>query len=187
MFASEYVKVDFFKIMLDGIPPTQTATVLAPYLPDGAHKPGYKGYLTQPADEFTRDLVQLDADGFTVKVHATGDRSVRVVLDAVEAARKANGDSGAQVIYGSDWPAAVPSPNPWPGIEAMDLPGVLEIFTINGAQAMNSADLSGSIEVGKSADFIVLDRNLFEVPAADISEVQILRTVSRGRTVYTPE
>ena len=86
---------------------------------------------------------------------------------------------------GSDWPV-IPNPDPWTGIEgmvtrrnpsgdfgdavlwpeqALDLELTLEIYTINGAQALRLGDVTGSIEVGKSADMIVLDRNLFEIPS----------------------
>jgi predicted amidohydrolase YtcJ len=71
--------------------------------------------------------------------------------------------------------------------QAMDLASVLRIFTINGAESMYAADSRGSIAPGKSADFIVLDRNLFEIPVEDISEVKVLRTVFRGKTVYSQD
>ena len=116
-------------------------------------------------------------------------------------------DAGAHLIYGSDWPSVVPDPNPWPGIEAMvtrqdpygvrpgelwpdqaiALEDALRIFTINGAVAGKHADRTGTIEVGKSADFIVLDRNIFQVPAEDISETQVLLTVVSGQEVYNSE
>jgi hypothetical protein len=44
--------------------------------------------------------------------------------------------------------------------------------------------VQGSLEVGKRADFVVLDRNLFEIPASEISEAEVLMTVFDGRTVY---
>jgi predicted amidohydrolase YtcJ len=52
---------------------------------------------------------------------------------------------------------------------------------------MNLDDQQGSIEVGKRADFIVLDRNLFEFPASEISDATITATVFDGRTVYEKE
>jgi len=264
----ELVHTDFIKIMLDGIPPSQTAAVLEPYVPDGRHPEGHAGYLTQTPESLAEDLVALDAQGLTVKIHATGDRSVRVALDAIEAARTASGqqslrheishaemisdadlprfrdmnvtaemspilwypsplhaameaalgkeradrfwpvktllETGALLIYGSDWPSVVPSASPWPGIEAMvtrrdpygvhegalapqeaiDLVTTLRIFTRNGAEALYTGDRTGSLEPGKSADFIVLDRNLFEIPPEQISDTRVLRTVFRGRTVH---
>ena len=46
------------------------------------------------------------------------------------------------------------------------------------------ADVQGSIEVGKRADFVVIDRNLFEVPASEISDARVTMTIFDGRTVY---
>lgn len=267
--ASANVHVDFGKIMLDGIPPSRTAAVLEPYLPDAAHPADHRGYLTQTPESLKEDLVKLDAMGISVKMHATGDRSARVALDAVEAARKANGasglwhevshaemihpddldrfaalgvvaemspilwypsplhtmmenalglertqrfwpvksllDRGALLDYGSDWPSVVPSANPWPGVEAMvtrrdpytdadtalapgeaiDLATALRIFTINGARTIRLDGNTGSLAKGKQADFIVLDRNLFEVAPEAIGETQVLRTVVRGKTVFS--
>jgi len=54
---------------------------------------------------------------------------------------------------------------------------------INGAVANKAGDSSGSLEVGKDADFIVLDRNVFEVPISDVGETQVLLSVVGGRTV----
>ena len=48
------------------------------------------------------------------------------------------------------------------------------------------ADETGSIVSGKSADFIVLDRNLFKVPANQIGKVKVEKTFFQGREVYTP-
>lgn len=43
---------------------------------------------------------------------------------------------------------------------------------------------NGSIEVGKEADMLVLDRNLFEVPVEDIDDTKVLSTIFEGKTVY---
>jgi predicted amidohydrolase YtcJ len=49
---------------------------------------------------------------------------------------------------------------------------------------MRLDDVIGSIEIGKSADLIVLDRNLFEVPAHDLADAKVLTTYFEGRPVY---
>ena len=110
-FATQNVGTEFAKIMLDGIPPTRTAAMLDPYLPDDKHGDNFTGKLIHAPETLAEDMVYLDAQGLTVKVHATGDRAVRVTLDAVEAARKANGDSGmmheishAELIHPDDIP-----------------------------------------------------------------------------------
>ncbi len=111
-------------------------------------------------------------------------------------------DAGAIVTFGSDWPAGTPDADPWRGLEAMitrkdtasnsgdalgegiDLQDAIKAFTINGAMAMMHEDVAGSIEVGKHADMILLDRNLFEIPPSEISEVKVLRTVFAGEAVH---
>jgi len=49
---------------------------------------------------------------------------------------------------------------------------------------MELDDRQGSIEVGKRADIIVLDRNLFEIPVYEINEAQVLMTLFDGEVVY---
>ncbi len=263
-FASDTVDTDFAKIMLDGIPPTYTAAMLDPYEPSEAFGDDWRGKLMFSPRDLQADVTELDRKGLAVKIHATGDRSAREALNAFEAARKANGDSGrihevshaelihpddvprfaelnvaaemcpilwhpipgldwelwlgpdrkvwpvkrlvesgALVTYGSDWPV-VPSSNPWPGIEAMvtradpiangadtlwleqavDLDTALRIFTLNSAVANGVGDSSGSLEVGKDADFIVLDRNVLEVPITEVSDTVVTRSVIGGKTLF---
>jgi predicted amidohydrolase YtcJ len=71
----------------------------------------------------------------------------------------------------------------WPE-ERVTLDQILYSFTIYGAYANFLEKVTGSIEVGKSADFIVLDRNLFNIPARDISKTGVLSTFFEGREVY---
>ena len=71
--------------------------------------------------------------------------------------------------------------------ESVDLASMIAAYTINGAYQMKLDDLQGSIEVGKRADLIVLDRNLFEIPASEISDATIIATIFDGRTVYQKE
>ncbi len=112
--------------------------------------------------------------------------------------------AGALLAGGSDWPV-MPNPDPWNGMEglvtrrnpsgefpgsalwpeqAIDIATALEIFTINSARAIGLADTVGSIEIGKSADFIVLDRNVLETPAEDIADTRVLATWFEGRVVH---
>ena len=42
-----------------------------------------------------------------------------------------------------------------------------------------------SIEIGKNADFIRIDQNLFEIDPLDIDKTQVLETILKGKTVYT--
>jgi predicted amidohydrolase YtcJ len=60
---------------------------------------------------------------------------------------------------------------------------MLALYTINAAYALHQERETGSIEVGKLADLIVLDRNLFELPAERIHEARVVRPLREGRTV----
>jgi len=70
------------------------------------------------------------------------------------------------------------------GSESVDLTTMIEAYTINGAYQMGLDDMQGSIVVGKRADLVVLDRNLFVIPASEINEAKVTMTIFAGRTVY---
>ncbi|HEX3516762.1 MAG TPA: amidohydrolase [Trebonia sp.] len=113
-------------------------------------------------------------------------------------------DAGTLVAAGSDWPVAMPVPNPWLSIEtmvtrrnpdpafpgslaagqALDLDTALRAHTVNAAKAMGLAQLTGQLSPGMSADFIVLDRNLFETPIEQVHRTQVRQTWFAGRLVH---
>jgi predicted amidohydrolase YtcJ len=95
VYARERLQPDCVKVVLDGVPTDgHTAAMLENY--EHAHgEPGRAKGLLMLAPEVVNPLVtRLDAQGLTVKFHAAGDAAVRAGLDAIEAARKANGFSG---------------------------------------------------------------------------------------------
>jgi len=71
--------------------------------------------------------------------------------------------------------------------EKVDLATMIAAYTINGAYQMKLDHEQGSVEVGKRADLIVLDRNLFEIRPSEISDTKVTMTVFDGRTVYEKE
>ena len=113
-------------------------------------------------------------------------------------------DAGAEVIYGSDWPAAAPDADPWTGLAGMvtraDVLGVhpgtvgadqaipldraLPVFTVNGARSLRLQEVTGSLRPGLSADFIVLDKPLEECSPAELGQMRPLQTWFEGRVVY---
>jgi len=251
------------KIFADGVLETRTAAVLEPYLGFGDDR----GKLNVEPAAFKALATALDAKGFQIHVHAIGDRAIRATLDALEAARLANGardarhhiahlelidpadiprfralgvianfqplwacgddyllkltepelgparsrwlypirsvrDAGAAVAFGSDWD--VSSLNPLGGIEVaithreplrgpgptwlpeerIGLPEAIAGYTIGGAYLDFTERETGSIEAGKAADLIVLDKNLFEIPASQIHEAKVLWTLLEGKEVF---
>jgi len=86
---------------------------------------------------------------------------------------------------------AITRQNPWSNDgpvlnenERVDLATMIEAYTINGAYQMKLDDVQGSIEVGKRADLVILDRNLFEISTSEISDAQVVMTIFDGRIVY---
>jgi predicted amidohydrolase YtcJ len=105
------VRANTVKVMLDGVCETYTASMLEPYL-DGEGKPsGTQGLRFVDPEALPRYVTRLDREGFQVHFHAIGDRAVRDALDAVEAARRANGSADhrhhiahIQVVHPNDVP-----------------------------------------------------------------------------------
>lgn len=265
-FARATFNANCVKVFADGVPTeSHTGAMLADYQAGQPNAPARGLLLFDPA-VMAKNLAAWDKLGVTVLFHAAGDRAVRAALDAIEAARKANGMSGPQhqvghstfvdpadlprfkalhaavefspylwdpqpindditsavgsprmdrvwpiregfasgalVVAGSDW-AVVPSPNPWIGIEtavtrrnpgggarsyglaeAITLRQAITMFTINAAKRMGIADKAGSLEAGKVADFLVLDRDPFAIAVTDIHNTQVLETWVGGQRIF---
>lgn len=266
-FARATFNADCVKVFADGVPTeSHTGAMLADYQAGQPNAPA-KGLLLFDPAAMAADVTRWDKLGVTVMFHAAGDRAVRASLDAIAAARKANGmrgsihqvghstfvdpadmprfkalnaaveyspylwdpqpindditsavgspridrvwpiregfESGALVIAGSDW-AVVPAPNPWIGIEtavtrrnpgggtrsyglkeAITLPQAITMFTIDAARRMGMGSKAGSLEPGKLADFIVLDRDPFAIPVTEIHQMTVLETWVGGQQVFT--
>ncbi|MFC2094038.1 amidohydrolase [Bacteroidota bacterium] len=112
-------------------------------------------------------------------------------------------DAGVRLVNHSDAPAAVLEP--WAGMEAsitrgfptreekgtmgiehaLTLEELIPIYTINAAWSLMIDDVAGSIEEGKSADMIILNHNLFEIHAKEISNTNVQKTIFKGNVVYS--
>jgi hypothetical protein len=110
--------------------------------------------------------------------------------------------AGGLIAFGSDW--SVSSLNPLDGIQvavtrqglseprpapllpeqAIDLGEALTAYTIGAAFANGLEQETGSIEIGKSADLVVLSANLFELPSAQIAQTRVLLTLLEGQPVF---
>ncbi len=100
-------------------------------------------------------------------------------------------DSGATLTLSSDFD--VSTMNPLVGIqnsitrEEQSLPSLdeaIRAYTLNGAYALHQDDITGSLEVGKYADLIVLDKNIFELPENQITSARVLLTLLAGKKMY---
>ena len=114
-------------------------------------------------------------------------------------------DGGARMALGSDFPVDEYGREPLKSIEMCatrkmygqpDAPVLepadekttvqeaIEGFTINNAYQMHMDDVIGSIEVGKYADFVILEENILDIPLEDIHNVKVIETVMDGVTTY---
>lgn len=111
-------------------------------------------------------------------------------------------DAGGVVAFGSDWYVSTADPLPqietavtredaigkFPGVlvpeERISLHDAIAAFTINAAYVNFQEDTTGSVEVGKLADLVVLDENLFAIEPKAISDARVLLTLFGGRPVY---
>ena len=78
------------------------------------------------------------------------------------------------------WPAGG-----WYPQEKMTLEEAAKGFTLYAAYARFAEGLTGSIEVGKLADFTILDKDIFSVPPKRILQTKVVYTIVGGRVVYT--
>ena len=110
--------------------------------------------------------------------------------------------SGGRLAFGSDWPVVTLSP--WPGVqtaltrqtaegtptggfvpsEHITLPQTIEAYTLGAAYAGHREKTEGSLQPGKVADLIVLNQDLFKIPANQANKTQVLLTMVGGKVVY---
>jgi predicted amidohydrolase YtcJ len=140
-------------------------------------------------------------------VHATSDMNMagdrlglRRILGAY--AWRTFLDEGVVVAAGSDFPVELTNPfhglysavtrmdqagrppGGWYANQALSREEALYAFTMAAAWAGHMEDVVGSLEPGKWADFILIDRDYFEIPESEIWQIQVLETWVAGETVY---
>lgn len=264
------LRMDTIKIMADGVAENFTASMHEPYRDAHGHRGHNHGIAFFSADSLREFVTALDSEGFQVHFHALGDRAVTWALDAVAAAREANGpsdhrhhlahlqmvadadvprfaqldataniqalwachedqldelalpfladdavdrhypfghlvDAGARIAAGSDW--AVSTPDPLQAIhvavnrvapgedlpplgppdQALSLAEAVRAYTSGSAFVQHRDDVSGYLRPGYLADLAVLDRNIFDRPAAEIAAATVVETWFAGERVYGDE
>jgi predicted amidohydrolase YtcJ len=111
-------------------------------------------------------------------------------------------DSGAVLANGSDFPVELANPmhglyasvtrqslaglpeGGWHAEEGLSREETLHSFTLAAAYAAHQEDRLGSLEPGKWADFIVVDRDYFTIPASETDDIQVVQTWVGGEMVY---
>ena len=250
------VRFNQVKIYVDGILSQGTGALLEPYNQTfGLHGVPNDGFLYFDIETLNRYTTELDAMGFQLHIHVTGDRGARIALDTIEHAQQINGTvdnhhrithlflvdetdrhrfaqlgvyadfqlapssvddanidymfnyigeraeqllpafeliaADAPVVISSDWDADELSP--FAKIQTiinidfdneLSLDQILRMMTIDVARLLHHENQTGSLEVGKYADMIVLDQNLFEVNPSLIADTSVLLTFFNGEVIY---
>jgi len=266
-------KTPAVKFFADGVVEGHTAYIDEPYADalEYAGDADYRGVPLWQPDALAAAFTAVDDAGLQIHVHSIGDAATTEVLDALEAARAANGardwrpgithlqlvdpadyerfaalgvtavpqpywflmddyywylqlpylgqeraddeypmkslfDAGALVASASDFPVTIP-PDPidaiqtgvmrwapgwdipetdilWPE-ERVSVRRMIQSFTINGARAAFTEGVTGSIARGKSADLIVLDKNILKLSPEDIDSAHVTLTLFRGKVVHS--
>jgi predicted amidohydrolase YtcJ len=255
------------KIMQDGVLENFTGAVLEPYLGADGKPTGNRGISQVEPEALKGYVARLDALGFQPHFHAIGERAVREALDAVEAARRANGmtdtrphiahiqvihptdvprfrelgvvanaqpywachegqmnnltipflgpersawqypfrslrAAGATLAMGSDWSVSTANPlleievavnrisdltrdeEPFLPEERLELVDALAAFTAGSAWVNHLETELGSLELGKTGDFAILDRDLFDRSAGPIGDARVVGTFIDGQPVF---
>jgi predicted amidohydrolase YtcJ len=112
-------------------------------------------------------------------------------------------DANAKLAFGSDWFVAPPTPiegiyaavtrrtlddkNPhgWIPEQKISVEEALKSYTIHAAYASFEDNIKGSLKVGKLADYVILEENLFKIDPVKIRDVKIIETVVGGKTMYS--
>jgi hypothetical protein len=106
-------------------------------------------------------------------------------------------EAGATMVFGSDWPVALPDPilgiaaavnrRPWKAghdSHNQTVAEAIDSYTRDAAYAEFQEDQKGRIKTGMLADLVLLTDNIFAVPPQEITDVRVAMTVMDGRVVY---
>lgn len=263
-YNTEKHKVIMMKQFLDGVPTTYTALMLDEY----SDKPGDTGTQLSDLDGIAKQVEKAHKNGFSVRLHACGDRAVRTGLDCFENAIKKYGKNSARhaiehiecihpddvkrfkelgiiasmqpehialtqsfhenpylsrlgpersrrtwmlktmydnapaLSIGSDCPVVDNDPfleiyravtrlhndgmpkGGWNPEEKLTIAEVLKAYTYGSAYGAGRENELGTLEEGKLADIVVLDRNLFDADEDEIRSTKVKLTVMDGKAIY---
>ena len=259
----QFGKIGPLKIFADGALFTRSAALEEDY----ADEPGNRGIECFAKDELEELVARANENGFSVAIHAIGDKAVKNSISAIEKAQQKHFrsdlrhrivhcsmiertnlekmsrlgiiadiqptffinewkwvpqrigeervktayrgrsflDNGVLSIAGSDAPSEPADPfrsmygavnrqdvsgkpqGGWKPEEKMSVSEILHAYTLAGAYATFEEELKGSLEPGKLADFIVVNKNPMEIRPEELLETECLMTVIGGKIAWRSE
>ena len=255
----EYFRIGAVKFVADGSASERTMRMSTPFI----DKPGDYGILTMDQKQIHEAVEDAHRNGWQVGIHANGDVTIDMVLNAYERVQKlwpapdrrhriehcslvtpelvrrikasgsiptpfwtyayyhgekwrAYGEEKMRSMFAHRWfiDAGIPvpgasdySPGPfepmmalqsmvtrrdyagrvWGAEQRVTIDEAMRIATVHGGYASHEERDKGSISVGKLADFVVLERDPYQVPADELKDIRVLRTVVGGATVHLVE
>jgi predicted amidohydrolase YtcJ len=255
-FGDEWLRIGPVKYAADGSASERTMAMSTPY----AGRPDDFGILTMTQEQIHEVVEEAHRGGWQVAIHANGDVTIDMVLNAYERCQRdwpredarhrlehcslvnpsllqriADGGYVPAPFYtyahyhGEKWieygeekmewmfahksfldhgipvaPASDHQPGPyeplmalqsmvtrkdfsgrvWGPSQRITLDQALRVCTLNGAYASHEEDVKGSITAGKLGDFVILAESPYDVDPDRIKEIQVVRTVVGGRTVF---
>ncbi|CAN5164567.1 amidohydrolase [soil metagenome] len=161
------------------IPRFRKLNVVANFQPFWAYRDAYITQCTEPllGAERTGRLYQINSVLKTGAVVAAGSDWSVTTMNPLDAMQVAITRKGLTDVSGS----------PWTPDERVSLAQIIAAYTINGAYVNHQEKETGSLEVGKDADFVVLNKNLFEIDPSTLHKVKVLNTYFKGQSVYKSE
>jgi len=258
----EFLRLSALKVFADGSLGSRTADMFEPY----DDEPRNNGLEVTSNEKLRQLIADSTAGGWSVAIHALGDRANSRVLDALEAhwhewsrlglrpriehaqllaptdiprmgamgvtasmqpihctsdmlmaerhwGSRCSGayawrsvlDGGAVVAFGSDAPYDDPSvmkglfaavtrqredgtpSGGWYPEQCLSAPEAVYAYTMGAAYASGEERIKGSLRVGKQADMVVLSQDIFDLPADDLLNTDVVATVIAGEVVYSAD
>ena len=114
-------------------------------------------------------------------------------------------DNGARLAFGTDWTVAPldpmltiyaavtrrtldgKNPNGWVPEQRISVEEAVQAYTVGSAYAEFQEAVKGSLTVGKLADFVIIDRDIFKIQPEEIEKAKVVMTILDGRVVYERE
>jgi predicted amidohydrolase YtcJ len=186
-FGDDWIRIGAVKYAADGSASERTMRMSTPY----AGRPDDHGILTMDQAQIDAAVDDALANGFRIGIHANGDVTIAMVLDAYE--RALAGWTGPNFTPGPFEPMMAlqslvtrkdRAGRVWGPSQRITLEEALRVCTVHGAYASFEEGIKGSLTPGKLADCVLLEKDPRDVDPDQLVGLKVVRTVLGGRTVH---